>query len=144
MLRSLIVFPKDNEDDDEDDEGMSEGYEKEHEDEAALNRAVLSRMADMQRGAKVDCATQCEDTEKEAELLTLKKKLRVKKRKLITAQADGSNRPLLPAHSLPNLSHANPYKLSRYCTPSTSLLLIRLRCISKYLFKLSELGQSAN
>lgn len=109
---------KDNEDDDEDDEGMGERHEEEDEEQAALNRAVLSRMAEMQRGATVDCATQCEDPEKEAEL---KKKLRVKKRKLITAQADGSIRPLLPAHSLPNLSHTNPYKLSRYRASSISL-----------------------
>lgn len=112
---------KDNEDDDEDDEGMGERHEEEDEEQAALNRAVLSRMAEMQRGAKVDCATQCEDPEKEAEL---KKKLRVKKRKLITAQADGSNKPLLPAHSLPNLSHTNPYKLSRYRTSSISLCIL--------------------
>jgi hypothetical protein len=109
---------KDNEDDDEDDEGMGEGHEAEDEEQAALNRAVLSRMAEMQRGAKVDCATQCEDPEKEA---GLKKKLRVKKRKLITAQADGSNRLLLPAHSLPN---TNPYKLSRYRTSSISLCIL--------------------
>lgn len=112
---------KDNEEDDEDDDGMGEGHEEEDEEQAALNRAVLSRMAEMQRGAKVDCATQCEDPEKEAEL---KKKLRVKKRKLITTQTDGSSRPLLPAHSLPNLSHTNPYKLSRYCTSRISLCIL--------------------
>lgn len=99
---------------------MEEGLEQDDEDRNALNRAVLDRMMEMQRAAQVDCASQCEDPAKEAELLTLKRKLRVKKRKLITSQSttdvaeSGLNRPVLPAHSLPNLSHTNPYKLNRY------------------------------
>lgn len=111
----------DDDDNDGDEEEMEEGPEHDDEDRDALNRAVLDRMMEMQRAAQVDCASQCEDPAKEAELLSLKRKLRVKKRKLITAQSmadvaeTGSNRPVLPAHlSLPHLFHSNPYKLNRY------------------------------
>ena len=100
---------------------MEDDLEQDDDERNALNRAVLDRMMEMQRAAQVDCASQCEDPAKEAELLSLKRKLRVKKRKLITAQSmadvaeSGSNRPVLPAHSLQaHLSHTSPYKLNRY------------------------------
>ena len=114
---------------------MGEEDQKNDVEEDALNRAVLDRLIEMQRAAQVDCASQCEDPVKEAELLTLKRKLRVKKRKIFTAQSmtnmaeNGTNRPLLPAHTLPNQSHTNPYKLNRYRTSSISLLLIRFCCL---------------